>query len=89
MRERAKTIVCTSLARKLPGQSVRLQQRASAAMPSSWCTSGGLYSAKTLRAAGAPFSSISVRSSAPVTRTASSRGLAIVADAQMNCGLEP
>ena len=57
-------------------------------MPSCELTTGGLTSAKIFSPRGAPLRSTSTNRS-PVSRSASSRGLAMVADEQMNSGVDP
>ncbi len=57
-------------------------------MPSAWFTTGGFTNTNTFSPRGAPLRSTS-SNGASVSRSASSRGFAIVADEQMNTGCEP
>ena len=57
-------------------------------MPSSRLTTGGLTKTKNFSPRGAPLSATSANGRS-ASRSASSRGLAIVADEQMICGSEP
>ena len=87
VRERAKAIVCTPppmrrSASRWPVSSAELR------MPSSSLATGGLTTRMCFRPAGAPLSSIS-STGASRTRSASSRGFAIVALAQMKIGSAP
>ena len=57
-------------------------------MPSSRFTTGGLTKRNSFSPRGAPLSSTSANGCS-VSRSASSRGLAMVADEQMNFGSDP
>jgi hypothetical protein len=57
-------------------------------MPSSRFTTGGFTNTKNFSPRGAPLSAMS-ENGRSARRSASSRGFAIVADEQMNCGSEP
>ncbi len=57
-------------------------------MPSAWFTTGGLANTKTFSPFGAPLSSTNSNARS-VSRSASSRGFAMVADEQMNTGSDP
>ena len=66
----------------------RVSARYDRRMPSSWLTTGGLTKRKYFSPRGAPLRSTSSNGS-PTSRSASSCGLAIVADEQMNVGIRP
>ena len=83
----AKTIVCMWLPIKSEA-ILRAGVMALWRMPSSRFTMGGLYSTKVLAAAGAPLLSSSATGRSSIF-SACSRGLATVAEQQMNTGLAP
>ena len=66
----------------------RVSARYERRMPSCWLTTGGLTNRNTFSPRGAPVSDTS-SNGCSTSASASSRGLAIVADEQMNVGFDP
>ena len=83
----ANTIVC-SLRFRNSDASRRVSARYDRRMPSCAFTTGGLTNRKNFSPRGAPLSDTS-SNGCSTSASASSRGLAIVADEQMNVGVDP
>ncbi len=86
-RERAKTIALSPSLAAMRAMRV-VCERAEARMPRSGLMTGGFHSSRCRSPWGAPLSRIA-STGAPHSRSASSAGLAMVADAKMKVGSTP